>query len=674
MLDAVNMSGTYIPQLCKDPDMKPIGACRTCLVKIDGVRGFPASCSTPAADGMDVNVEDPEAVEIRRGVLELTMGMFPENGDESHDYRELSVAARHHGVDAPAWKGRERQAVDDSNPVFDIAMDSCIMCGRCAQACQDGHQFIGAIDVLGRGDEARIGTFMDMPLVDSVCTTCGSCLASCPTGAIRVKAAPPDAARTVKTTCPYCGVGCGVQTKIDANDRIIEVLDDPDNQSSLGMLCVKGRFGLTFVNHPDRITTPLIRRDGELEPASWDEALDYVAEQLAEHRDDAFATLASAKASNEDGYIQQKFAPPHHGQQPYRPLHAAVPLAFGGGDAVVARQRRDFQLVYRLRRGGLPGDNRARTPTRITRWRRLGLRRAVVERGAKLIVINPRRIEMCDYAELWLRPRPGTDVALLNAMAKVIVDEGLADAEFVSARTDGYDDWWEISGKYDLEYAEKVTGVAGEDIARAARIYAKPPFSGSCLIWGMGITQHIMGTANAHSLLEFGAGVGSAGQAGRGGVAAARAEQRAGMRRFRLPAQRAAGLSDVPRRHTEVRRGVERRSPAPHPGYARHRDGRRHHRRDQRDVHCGREPAAERPESEPGGARVPQAGFSGRARPVSARDGAAGGRGSAGGVVRGEGRDVHEQRAPRPARPQGGGADWRKPGGLGDNLRPSRAG
>ena len=358
MLDAVNMSGTYIPQLCKDPDMKPIGACRTCLVKIDGVRGFPASCSTPAAEGMDVNVEDPEAVEVRRGVLELTMGMFPENGDESHDYRELSVAARHHGVDAPTWKGRERQAVDDSNPVFDIAMDSCIMCGRCAQACQDGHQFIGAIDVLGRGDEARIGTFMDMPLVDSVCTTCGSCLASCPTGAIRVKAAPPDAARTVKTTCPYCGVGCGVQTKIDANDRIIEVLDDPDNQSSLGMLCVKGRFGLTFVNHPDRITTPLIRRGGELDAGELGRGagLRRGAAVGASGR-----RLRHARLGEGDERRRLRSAEvraPHHGQQPYRPLHAAVPLAFGGGDAVVARQRRDFQLVYRLRRGGLPGDYR----------------------------------------------------------------------------------------------------------------------------------------------------------------------------------------------------------------------------------------------------------------------------------------------------------------------------
>ena len=518
VLDAVNLSGTYIPQLCKDPDMKAIGACRTCLVKIDGVRGFPASCSTPAAEGMDVSTEDAEAVDIRRGVLELTLGMFPENGDESRDYRELSIAARHHGVGAPKWRGRGRQAADVSNPVFDIAMDDCIMCGRCAQACQDGHQFIGAIDVLGTGTDARIGTFMDMPLAESVCTTCGSCLASCPTGAIRVKAQPPEAVKTVKTTCPYCGVGCGVQAKIDSQDRIIEVLDDPDNQSSLGMLCVKGRFGLTFVNHPDRIRTPMIRRggrDGELEAASWDEALDYVAERLIEHRGESFGTLASAKATNEDGYVQQKFARlvmdsnhiDHCTRLCHSPSVEAMLSSLGSG--ATSNSYIDYEEAGCLVIIG--SDANSNHPVAASR-----MRRAVVERGAKLIVINPRRIEMCDYAELWLRPRPGTDVALLNAMAKVIVDEGLADPDFVNNRTDGYDDWWEITRKYDLEYAEKITGVAADEIARAARIYAKPPFSGSCLIWGMGITQHTMGTANAHSLLNLALVSGQLGKPGAG--------------------------------------------------------------------------------------------------------------------------------------------------------------
>ena len=516
VLDAINQSGGYISQLCKDPDMKPIGACRTCLVQIDGMRGFPASCSVPAAEGMSVMTETDEARDTRRGVLELTMAMFPPNGDTaSEDYRELSIAARHHGIDTPRWTGREREVVDASNPVFQIAMDSCIMCGRCAQACQDGHQFIGAIDVLGTGTEARIGTFMDRPLVESVCTTCGSCLASCPTGAITAKADVPTPVRTVTTTCPYCGVGCGIKARIDPNDQIIEILDDPDNQSSLGMLCVKGRFGFSFVNHPDRLTKPLVRKNGELTEVEWDEALEYVSSRLAEYRGDAFGTLASAKATNEDGYIQQKFARlimqsnhiDHCTRLCHSPSVEAMLTSLGSG--ATSNSYIDYEEAGCLVIIG--SDANSNHPVAASR-----MRRAVVERGAKLIIINPRRIEMCDYADLWLRPRPGTDVALLNAMAKVIVEEGLADTDFVRDRTEDYDDWWDTVQKYDLDYAEKITGVPADQIAAAARIYARPPFSGSCLIWGMGITQHTMGTANAHGLLNLALLAGQLGRPGSG--------------------------------------------------------------------------------------------------------------------------------------------------------------
>ena len=516
VLDAINQSGTYISQLCKDPDMKPIGACRTCLVSIDGMRGFPASCSVPAAEGMAVETETDRARDLRRGVLELTMSMFPDSDENSSgSYRELSVAAKHHNIDLSEWEGRSRQPVDVSNPVFDIAMDSCIMCGRCAQACQDGHQFIGAIDILGRGTEARIGTFMDRPLVESVCTTCGSCLASCPTGAIRVKSDLPETAKTVTTTCPYCGVGCGIQAKVDVNDHIIEILDDPDNQSSLGMLCVKGRFGFSFVNHPDRIRRPLIRKDGEFVEVDWEEALDYVAERLAEYRGDSFGTLASAKATNEDGFIQQKFSRlvmgSNHIDHCTRLCHApsveAMLTSLGSG--ATSNSYIDYEEAGCLVIIG--SDANSNHPVAASR-----MRRAVVDRGAKLIIINPRRIDMCDYADLWLRPRPGTDVALLNAMAKVIVDEGLADTSFVTDRTEGYDEWWSTVQKYELDYAEKITGVAAGDIAEAARIYASPPFSGSCLIWGMGITQHTMGTANAHGLLNLAFISGQLGRPGSG--------------------------------------------------------------------------------------------------------------------------------------------------------------
>jgi formate dehydrogenase alpha subunit len=516
VLDAINQSGTYISQLCKDPDMKPIGACRTCLVQIEGTRGYPASCAVPVAEGMSVWTDTPEVQAMRKGVLELTLAMFPSNGANGHkSYKELSIAADRHGITDVRWAGREREVVDSSNPVFDIAMESCILCQRCVQACQDGHQFIGAIDLLGTGTQGRIGTFAERPLVESVCTTCGQCLSVCPTGAIEVKSPPLKVAKEVTTTCPYCGVGCGIKAQVDDTDRIVAMLDDPENQSSVGMLCVKGRFGYSFVNHEDRLTMPLIRKDGILTEADWDEALDYVAANLTGYRGDAFSTLCSAKATNEDGYIQQKFARlvmqsnhiDHCTRLCHSPSVEAMLTSLGSG--ATSNSYQDYEEAGCLVIIG--SDANSNHPVAASR-----MRRAVIERGAKLIVINPRRIEMCDFAELWLRPRPGTDVALLNAMAKVILDEDLVDWEFVNGRTEDFEEWREIIQKYTLEYAEGITGVAAADIAEAARIYAKPPFSGSCLIWGMGITQHTMGTANAHSLLNLSFVAGQLGKPGNG--------------------------------------------------------------------------------------------------------------------------------------------------------------
>ncbi len=515
VLDAINASGDYISQLCKDPDMKQIGACRTCLVEIEGMNGFPASCSVPAADGMRVWTDNPAVADVRRGVLELTMAMLPAAGGNAGDHGDLGIASSRYGIARSRWESRKREPVDASNPVFDIAMRDCILCGRCVQACQDGHQFIGAIDFLGDGRDSRIGTFMDRPLADSVCTTCGQCLSVCPTGAIDVKSPPKGVVRSVETTCPYCGVGCGVVAQVDERERMIGMLDSPENQSSLGMLCVKGRFGYSFVQHENRLAAPLLRRNGELAPASWDEALDYVAERLSGYRGSEFATLCSAKATNEDGYLQQKWARlvmgsnniDHCTRLCHSPSVEAMLEALGSG--ATSNSYEDYEEAGCLIIIG--SDANSNHPVAAAR-----MRRAVIERGAKLIVINPRRIEMCDFAELWLRPRPGTDVALLNAMAKAILDEGLAADGFIRDRTEGFEEWRRVVDKYTLEYAESVTGVPGGDIARAARAYARPAFGGSCLIWGMGVTQHTNGTANAHGLLNLALVAGQLGKPGSG--------------------------------------------------------------------------------------------------------------------------------------------------------------
>jgi len=436
-----------------------------------------------------------------------------EYGSDSH--KELSTVASTFGIAESDFEPRQREPVDSSNPVFNIAMDSCILCGRCARACQQGHQFIGAIDVVGTATDARIATFMDKPLIDSICTTCGQCLSVCPTGAISTKEVPEKIVDYVKTTCPYCGVGCGIVAGVGEDGIIQEMLDDPDNLSSLGMLCVKGRFGYTFVHHEDRITSPLIRRNGVLVEATWEEALDHVAEKLTEYRGDSFGTLCSAKATNEDGYVQQKFARvvmksnhiDHCTRLCHSPSVEAMLESLGSG--ATSNSYIDYEEAGCLVIIG--SDANSNHPVAASR-----MRRAVIEHGAKLIVINPRRIDMCDFADLWLRPRPGTDVALLNGIANVILSEGLEDISFIKDRTEGFDDWKKVVEKYDPEYVETVTGVSKTDIIAAARMYASPPFSGSCLIWGMGITQHTMGTANAHGLLNLSFVSGQLGKPGSG--------------------------------------------------------------------------------------------------------------------------------------------------------------
>ena len=515
VLDAVNVSGIPIPQLCKDPDMKPIGACRTCLVDIEGVRGYPASCSTPCTDGMVVNTRGTELDDIRQTVIGLTTGMVSNFELGLNTHKELSTVAETFGSTDVDFPPREREPVDSSNPVFNIAMDSCILCGRCARACQQGHQFIGAIDVVGTSTDARIATFMDKPLIDSVCTTCGQCLSVCPTGAISTKESPQNITEYVKTTCPYCGVGCGIVAGVGEDGIIQEMLDDPDNLSSLGMLCVKGRFGYTFVHHEDRITSPLIRKNGALVESTWDEALDLVAEKLIQYRGDSFGTLCSAKATNEDGYVQQKFARlvmksnhiDHCTRLCHSPSVEAMLESLGSG--ATSNSYIDYEEAGCLVIIG--SDANSNHPVAASR-----MRRAVIENGAKLIVINPRRIDMCDFADLWLRPRPGTDVALLNGIAHVILSEGLEDQSFIENRTEGFDDWRKVVEKYNPKYDETLTGVPESDIIAAARMYAAPPFSGSCLIWGMGITQHTMGTANAHGLLNLSFVSGQLGRPGSG--------------------------------------------------------------------------------------------------------------------------------------------------------------
>jgi formate dehydrogenase alpha subunit len=461
---------------------------------------------------MVVDTQHPEVVRVRSMVLDLTLSMLTP-GTNRNGFGQLGEATARHGRLEASWMPLHAYDEDATKSFFVLDRDACILCGRCAVACDDVQQ-IGAIALLGRNHGTKVGVFGDGPMASSVCTSCGQCVATCPTGALRPKDTPGKVVRSIETTCPYCGVGCGIEVKVREDGRLGLMADDaPRNRSSVGMLCVKGRFATGFVHSNDRITRPMLRRDDGWRPVSWDEALEAAAEGLARNRG-RFGALASAKATNEDGYLVQKFCRvvmgtndvDHCTRLCHSPSVEAMLVSMGSG--ATSNSYVDYEEAGCIMVVG--ADASANHPVIAVRFRR------AVSRGARLIVINPKRIELCDQADLWIAQRPGTDVALFNAMARVIIDEGLADERFIRERTEGYHAWRGALETYTLDYAERVTGVPARDIAQAARWYAKPPFAGSCLVWGMGITQHVNGIHNAHALLNLSLVAGQMGFAGSG--------------------------------------------------------------------------------------------------------------------------------------------------------------
>ena len=512
VLDAVNRLGVPLPQLCKDPDRAPLGACRTCLVHVDGMRGTPAACHLPARDGMIVSTTHPEATRVRATVLDLTRAMLTA-GEGRDGFGQVGPALERHAATGTSWQPLHQFDVDASKSFFVLDREACILCGRCTTACDDV-QKIGAISMLGRGHGMKVGVAGDGLMSASVCTSCGQCVATCPTGALRPKEAPVPIARHVETTCPYCGVGCGVTLAVRSDQRLAVMADDvPANASSEGMLCVKGRFGTGFIHARDRIVRPMVKRDGQWHAVSWDEALDAAADGLARNRG-RFGALASAKATNEDGYVIQKLCRAvmetnnvdHCTRLCHAPSVEAMLVSMGSG--ATSNSYVDYEQAGCLMIVG--ADASANHPVIAIRFRR------AMARGARIIVINPKRVELCDQADLWIQQRPGTDVALFNAMARVILDEGLANLDFVETRTENFAEWRASLDEFTLERAAALTGVPAADIAQAARWYARPPFAGSCLIWGMGITQHTNGIHNAHSLLNLSLVTGQLGFPGSG--------------------------------------------------------------------------------------------------------------------------------------------------------------
>ena len=492
VLEAAEAAGIYIPTLCSDPDLEPYAACRLCVVEVDGRRGLATACTMPVADGMVVHTETPAVNKVRQTTVELLIADHPSDclTCPKNQQCDLQKVAAYLGITQQRFRKTTRLLpIDTSNPFFDRDPNYCILCGKCVRIC-DEVLGVGAITVAFRGYASKVSTFGDGLLLDSNCVSCGECVAHCPVGALTVKNARLPT-QEVATTCPYCGVGCGIYLGI-RNGQVTSVRGNRDGVNK-GSLCVKGRFGIAeFIHHPERLTTPLVRRNEELTEATWDEALDLVASKLAKYRPDEVAVVSSAKCTNEDNYVIQKFARvvlgtnnvDHCARLCHASTVAGLGQSFGAGAMTNSiGEIGDARCILAI------GTNTTSAHPVI------GLQvKKAVRNGAKLIVANPRQIDLVRLADLWLQHMPGTDVALLMGMMRVIVDEGLVDSAFIKERCENFDAFKASLKNFDLDTVEGITGVAKDKIVEAARIYAtnKP----SSILYAMGITQHSHGTDN----------------------------------------------------------------------------------------------------------------------------------------------------------------------------------
>ncbi len=411
------------------------------------------------------------------------------------------------GISSPRFKGKKSHyPPDESNPFILRDPDKCILCGQCVAVCSDV-QMCFVLDFVGRGLETRISTGLDRPLPQTPCVFCGSCVSVCPVGALTEKEGRVQRrefeVEKVRTICPYCGCGCSIILNIE-NGRIVKITSDPEGFVNEGWLCAKGKFGFDFVDSPDRLKRPLIKKGGELKEVSWNEALTLVTEKLSNIKErcgsDSIAGLSSAKCTNEENYLFQKFMRAalgtnnvdHCARLCHASTVAGLARAFGSG--AMTNSMREIENADCIL---ITGSNTSETHPIIA----LKIKEAVRRNGARLIVADPRKIEMTQFSHLHLRQKPGTDVALFNGMMNVIISEGLYDKEFVSKRCEEFQKLEGILDQYTPDYVEGITGVSARDIIYAARMYAKA--DRASIIFAMGITQHTTGTDNVLSLANL---------------------------------------------------------------------------------------------------------------------------------------------------------------------------
>jgi formate dehydrogenase major subunit len=529
ILTVAQREGIAIPHLCHKDGLEPAGNCRACMVEVNGERVLAPSCCRTPQPGMQVSTKSERALKAQKMVLELLQSDLPETQYTRHN--EVDEWARRLEIGKPRFAPRERIAADTSHPAISVQLDACIQCTRCLRACRD-EQMNDVIGLSLRGEHAKIVFDMDDPMGASTCVACGECVQACPTGALtparEAALAVPD--KQVDSVCPYCGVGCQLTYHVKDN-RILHV-EGRDGPANHGRLCVKGRYGFDYAHHPHRLTKPLIRRadapkraDAALDPAdvmryfreaTWDEALDLAGGTLRQIRDThgakALAGFGSAKGSNEEAYLFQKLVRLGFGSNNVdhctRLCHASSVAALleGIGSGAVSNPVMDVtraEVVIVI--GANPTVNHPVAATWI---------KNAAANGTKLIVMDPRRSELARIAHRFLQFKPDTDVALLNAMMHVIVEEGLVNEAFIAERTSGYAALAENVRAYSPEAMAPICGIDAQTIREVARLYATS--RASMILWGMGISQHIHGTDNARCLIALALMTGQIGKVGSG--------------------------------------------------------------------------------------------------------------------------------------------------------------
>jgi formate dehydrogenase major subunit len=514
-----------IPTLCDAPHLKPFGACRVCSVDValgqDGPVKVVASCHTPVAEGMHIYPSSERILKLRKNIIELVLTDHPLDCltcevNNNCELQEVAARVGVRDVRYPAGKDHLNRTKDMSHPYMTSDMSKCINCSRCIRAC-DEVQGMFVLSMAGRGFESRIVKGMDTSFMESSCVSCGACAQACPTSAISdvYESKSIVADKNIRTVCTYCGAGCNL--KVSVKEGKVKSIQAPwDSKVNPGHLCLKGRYAFSFYDHPDRIRTPLIKKDGAFVAATWDEAYDLIVSELnriiKENGPDHIAGISSARCPNEENYLMQKFMRAVIGTNNIdncaRVCHAPTALGmqrtFGTGAATNSIEDikyTDCILVF----GANPTDAHPVTGAKI---------RQAAMKDTTLIMIDPRKTELARYAHHHLQLKPGTNVALMNIFFYYIIKENLVDVQFIEQRTEGFEDLKQHVLSQNIDELESITGVDRNQVREAAIAYASAENAMS--FHGLGATENSQGTSTVMMIANLAMMTGNIGRPGVG--------------------------------------------------------------------------------------------------------------------------------------------------------------